>query len=99
MKKAILIIAALFTVAAVFASGASEAKPAASTGPVKITMLYSATQTEAGALPDDWAGYAVLKDKLGIELELQMLPSNPNDQDLQVRAMAAADTLPDFFTC
>ena len=98
MKKAILIIAALFTVAAVFASGAKE-EQAVSTGPMKITMLYSATQTEAGALPDDWAGYAVLRDKLGIELELDMLPSNPNDQDVAVRTMAASDTLPDFFTC
>ena len=98
MKKALIVLIALFTAVAVFAQGASEAKTT-STGPVKITMLYSATQTEAGSLPDDWAGYAVLRDKLGIELELQMLPSNPNDQDLQVRAMAAADELPDFFTC
>ena len=98
MKKTIIILfVALLAGSFAFAQGSTEA--AASTGPMKITMLYSATQTEAGSLPDDWAGYQVLRDKLGIELELQMLPSNPNDQDLQVRAMAAADELPDFLTC
>ena len=80
MKKTIIILfVALLAGSFAFAQGSTEA--AASTGPMKITMLYSATQTEAGSLPADWAGYQVLRDKLGIELELQMLPSNPNDQD------------------
>ena len=98
MKKTIIVLlVALLAGSFAFAQGAEEA--AASTGPMTITMLYSATQTEAGSLPDDWAGYQVLRDKLGIDLQLQMLPSNPNDQEIQVRAMAASDTLPDFFTC
>ena len=98
MKKTLIIlIVALLVSSFVFAQGKGETET--SNGPVTITMLYSATQTEAGALPNDWAGYAVLEEKLGIKLELQMLPSNLSDQDLMVRAMAAADELPDFFTC
>ena len=97
MKKTIIILVALLTACAVFAQGAAEKEQA--TGPMTITMLYSATQTEAGSLPGDWAGYAVLRDKLGIDLQLDMLPSNPNDQDVAVRTRAAADQLPDFFTC
>ena len=98
MKKTIVVLlVALLTASFTFAQSAPEV--AQTTGPMTITMLYSATQTEAGALPDDWAGYKILEDKLGIKLELQMLPSNPNDQDLMVRAMAAADELPDFMTC
>jgi len=100
MKKSIIVLlVALIASTAVFAQGAAEPQATASSGPMKITMLYSATQTEAGSLPEDWAGYAVLRDKLGIELELDMLPSNPNDQDVAVRTRAAADELPDFFTC
>lgn len=99
MKKTLIILlVALLASSFVFAQGGTEATTT-TTGPMTIAMLYSATQTEAGALPADWAGYAVLEDQLGIKLELQMLPSNPNDQDLMVRAMAAADELPDFFTC
>ena len=99
MKKTLIVLlVALLASSFVFAQGGTEATTT-TTGPMTIAMLYSATQTEAGALPADWAGYAVLEDQLGIKLELQMLPSNPNDQDLMVRAMAAADELPDFFTC
>lgn len=99
MKKTIIVLlVALLTASFAFAQSGAETA-AANDGPVTISMLYSATQTEAGALPADWAGYAVLENELGIKLELQMLPSNPNDQDLMVRAMAAADELPDFFTC
>jgi len=98
MKKTIIVLlVALLAGSFAFAQGAQEA--AASTGPMTITMLYSATQTEAGSLPDDWAGYQVLLDELGIDLQLDMLPSNPNDQDLAIRTRAAADELPDFFTC
>ena len=95
MKKTLIVLlVALLASSFVFAQGGTEATTT-TTGPMTIAMLYSATQTEAGALPADWAGYAVLEDQLGIKLELQMLPSNPNDQDLMVRAMAAADELPD----
>ena len=97
MKKVLIVLlVALIASTAVFAQGAAEPQATASSGPMKITMLYAATQTEVGSLPDDWAGYQILRDKLGIDLELQMLPSNANDQDVAVRTMAAADELPDF---
>ena len=96
MKKTLIVLlVALIAMTAVFAQSATEAK---SEGPMTITMLYAATQTEVGGLPDDWAGYQILRDKLGIDLQLQMLPSAASDQDLMVRAMAAADELPDFIT-
>ena len=96
MKKALtILLVALIAMTAVFAQGAAETK---SSGPMTITMLYAATQTEVGSLPDDWAGYQILRDKLGIDLQLQMLPSNANDQNVAVRTMAAADELPDFIT-
>ena len=98
MKKTLSILLVALLAFSLFAQGAKDSK-AASSGPMTITMLASATQTEVGNLPDDWAGYAVLRDKLGIDLQVQFLPANPNDQDLMVRAMAAADELPDFFTC
>ncbi|MFC2821143.1 MAG: extracellular solute-binding protein [Sphaerochaeta sp.] len=99
MKKTVIVLlVSILTLSFAFAQGSKEAGTV-STGPVTVTMLYSATQTEAGSLPDDWAGYAVIKDKLGIDLKLDMLPSNPNDQDVSVRTRAAADELPDFFTC
>ena len=50
MKKSLIVLlVALIAVTSVFAQGATEAQAATSTGPMKITMLYSATQTEAGA--------------------------------------------------
>ena len=71
MKKALtILLVALIAMTAVFAQGAAETK---SSGPMTITMLYAATQTEVGSLPDDWAGYQILRDKLGIDLQLQML--------------------------
>ena len=98
MKTALIVLlVALIAMTAVFAQGATDTA-AKSSGPMTITMLYAATQTEVGSLPDDWAGYQILKDKLGIDLQLQMLPSNANDQDVAVRTMAAADELPDFIT-
>ncbi|MBQ7282933.1 MAG: ABC transporter substrate-binding protein, partial [Spirochaetales bacterium] len=62
MKKTLIVLlVALIASTAVFAQGATEAK---SEGPMTITMLYAATQTEVGSLPDDWAGYQILRDKL-----------------------------------
>ena len=56
MKKALIVLlVALIACTAVFAQGATEAKTE-SKGPVTITMLYAATQTEVGGLPDDWSG-------------------------------------------
>ena len=62
-----------------------------------ITMLYATALTEVGGIPDDWAGYQILKSRFGIDLQLQMLPSVASDQDIMIRTMAAAGELPDFF--
>ena len=98
MKKTLIVLlVALIAMTAVFASGATEAK-AASNEPITITMLYAATATEVGPIPEDWEGYAIIRDKLGINLVLQQLPSSTADQRVQVNAMAAADELPDFIT-
>ena len=99
MKKLLAImLVALVAGSMVFAQGGQE-QGTTSTGPVTINMRYSATATEAGALPADWAGYQVLRDELGIDLQLDMLPSSSGDQDMAIRTMAISDTLPDFFSC
>ena len=96
MKKTIIVLLVALFAFSVFAQGAADTKE--STGPIKITALYSKTQTEAPGLPADWAGYAVIREKLGIDVEFQELASSSSDQDVQVRTMAAADQLPDFIT-
>ena len=99
MKKllAVLLIA-LVAGSMIFAQGGEEASTTSS-GLMTIDMLFPGTFTEAGKLPDDWAGYQIIKDELGIDLQLDMLPSSSQDQDMLVRSMAAADQLPDFFVC
>ncbi len=52
--------------------------------PVTITMWYQSTQTEVGPLPNDWVGYQILKDKFNIQLDAQSLPSNVQDQSVNV---------------
>ena len=65
--------------------------------PVTIELWYGAAITEAGAVPDDWAGYQILKDKYNINLKLTALPSNETDQDVKIQAAGAANNLPDLF--
>ena len=100
MKKTLIVLlVALFACTFAFAQGATEAAPAASSNePMTITMLYAATATEVGPIPEDWEGFAIIREKLGINLVLQQLPSAAADQDLVVQTMAAADELPDFIT-
>ena len=62
-----------------------------------ISLWYGALMTEAGPPPADWAGYQIIRDKLGIELTLTALPSNENDQDVKIQAAGAANNLPDIF--
>ena len=99
MKKTIIVLlVALIACTFAFAQGATEAPAAASNEPMTITMLYAATATEVGPIPADWEGYAIIREKLGINLVLQQLPSASADQDLVVQTMAAADELPEFIT-
>lgn len=82
-----------------FAQGSSDSKNATTetSGPVTINLWYGAAITEAGAIPDDWSGYQILKDKYNIDLKLTALPSNESDQDVKIQAAGAANNLPDLF--
>ncbi|WP_147634893.1 extracellular solute-binding protein [Treponema pectinovorum] len=64
----------------------------------KITMWYGGTVSEAGEPPADWIAYDIIREKLGIDLKLTMLPSNENDRDVKLNAAAASKSLPDVFT-
>jgi putative aldouronate transport system substrate-binding protein len=59
-------------------------------------LIYPAS-TESGSPPADWFGYQVMKDKLGINLKLNLLPAG-NDGDLKLSALAASNSLPDLMT-
>ncbi len=97
MKKLLILCLVLVTsISFVFANGGSETKQDG-TGPVDIELWYSAAVTEAGAIPDDWIGYDIIKDKLNINLKLVMLPSDVKDKDVKVQAAGAANNLPDIF--
>lgn len=97
LKVALVMLAVLVMALPVFAQGGTEQKAAAPAGPTKITLMYGASVTEAGGIPDDWVGYQIIKDKLNIDLTLQMLPSGENDQDAMIGAAGAANNLPDLF--
>lgn len=77
MKKllAVLLIA-LVAGSMIFAQGGEEASTTSS-GLMTIDMLFPGTFTEAGKLPDDWAGYQIIRDKLGIDLQLDMICYHP----------------------
>ncbi|HOE09331.1 MAG TPA: extracellular solute-binding protein, partial [Treponemataceae bacterium] len=79
----------------VFAGGNKES--AAPAGPVTISMAYGAGASEAGAPPADWVVPGIVSEKLGINLELSMLPSAQGDQDIAISASGAANDLPDIF--
>ncbi len=79
------------------AGGSKEAAAASGDGPVTIELWFGAAMTEAGMVPDDWVGYDIIRDKLGIDLKLTMLPSNESDQDVKIQAAGAGNALPDIF--
>ena len=70
------------------AGGSKEA--ASSDGTVDIELWYAAAVTEAGPIPEDWVGYDIIRDKLGINLRLTMLPSSDADQDVKIQAAEQA---------
>ena len=94
-----LLLAALMVVPA-FASGSQEAKAQAAgtpEDPVTIELWFGAAITEAGMIPDDWVGYEIIRNELGIDLKLSMLPSSESDQDMRIQATGAGNALPDIF--
>lgn len=65
--------------------------------PVDIELWALASVTEAGPPPDDWVGYSIIRNKLGINLKLVLEPSSETDQDMKIATAAAANVLPDVF--
>ncbi|MDP3179201.1 MAG: extracellular solute-binding protein, partial [Spirochaetaceae bacterium] len=93
MKKAIATsLIASVLLFAVALSGAAQSKQL-----VDIELWALQAVTEAGPPPDNWIGYQIIKDKLGINLKLVLQPSSPTDQDTKISVNAAANALPDLF--
>ena len=64
--------------------------------PVTISFWYVPTVIEAGAPPEDWIAYKIIRKKFGINLELTMLPASTMDRNVKVTAAADGDALPDM---
>ena len=99
LKSILLVVMAVLMALPVFAGGSKDTAKAAGTpdDPVTIDLWFGAAVTEAGMIPDDWVGYDIIREKLGIDLKLTMLPSNESDQDVRIQAAGAANELPDLF--
>jgi putative aldouronate transport system substrate-binding protein len=77
------------------AAEAAEAEAAEAAEPVEITLWSLATVTEAGPPPDDWIAYDLIREELGIELNLVLIPPG-GDGEAKLNAAAAANDLPDI---
>src|SRR3990172_7806447 len=64
--------------------------------PVDIVLWAQATVTEAGAPPDDWIAYDIIREELNINLTYVIVPTGA-DGEAKVNASAAANDLPDLF--
>ena len=99
-KRFIAILLASLMVIPAFAGGSKEATAQAAgtpEDPVTIELWFGAAITEAGMIPDDWVGYEIIRNELGIDLKLSMLPSSESDQDMRIQATGAGNALPDLF--
>lgn len=63
----------------------------------QIDFWYGAAASEAGQPPDNWKAYDIIKNQLGLSLNLVQLPSTASDQDTKINTAAAANNLPDIF--
>lgn len=87
------------------APAATEAAPAPAGQPaqqatgelVDLELWLTSAVSEAGPPPDDWVAYQIIRDQLGINLKVTLLPSDFADQDAKINAAAASNTLPDLF--
>jgi putative aldouronate transport system substrate-binding protein len=70
--------------------------PTAVPEPVDIELWAQATVTEAGAPPDDWMAYDIIRDELNINLTYVIIPTG-EDGEAFVNTAAAANELPDLF--
>ena len=64
--------------------------------PVDIELWAQATVTEAGAPPDDWIAYHIIREELNINLTYVIVPTG-EDGEAKINAAAAANELPDLF--
>ncbi len=79
------------------ATEAAEPQPTATPSePVDIELWAQATVTEAGAPPDDWAAYEIIREQLNINLTYVIIPTGA-DGEAKINASAAANDLPDVF--
>lgn len=72
-------------------------EPPAPAKPVDLEVWVGAAVSEAGPPPDDWAAYQIVREKLGINLKIVLLPTAQTDADAKVNAAGAANQLPDLF--
>ncbi len=99
MKKGLCFILILCLVGfGVFANGSKEASDKGDDGLVTITMWHNPAIVEAGAPPEDWFVYDVIRDELGIDLQLSLLPSSATDRDMKMNAAGASNSLPDLMS-
>jgi putative aldouronate transport system substrate-binding protein len=70
--------------------------PTAVPEPVDLELWAQATVTEAGAPPDDWIAYDVIREELNINLTYVIIPTG-EDGEAFVNTAAAANELPDLF--
>ena len=71
-------------------------EPPAKAEPVDLEIWVGSAVSEAGPPPDDWVVYDIVRDKLGINLKVVLLPTSQTDADAKVNAAAAANSLPDL---
>lgn len=76
---------------------APPTEPPAPAKPVDLEVWVGAAVSEAGPPPDDWIAYQIVRDKLGINLKVVLLPTAQTDADAKVNAAGAANQLPDLF--
>ncbi len=70
-------------------------KPTDVPKPVDIEIWAQATSTQAPAIPEDWVGWKIIRDKLGINLKYTIIPTGA-DGETKINAAAAANALPDL---
>jgi putative aldouronate transport system substrate-binding protein len=78
------------------AASGQGAAASGSGNPVELNVWITASAPEGGSPPAEWEVYKVLRDKLGINLKLNLIPQGA-DGDTKLNTMAASNSLPDFF--
>jgi len=64
---------------------------------IPIEIWYSPYSSAEPPLPEDWFGYKIIEEQLGIKLKANPLPSKKEDQIDYILRSARSNALPDFF--